>query len=54
MNHNSTKNKPDKKNNQNNDVQFYNDTLGENASEEFNSENYSNAMKKDTRNSGIK
>jgi hypothetical protein len=53
-NNNTTNNKPDKKNNQNNDVQFFNDTLGENASEEYKSESYSNAMKNDTRNSGIK
>lgn len=51
---NQNKNKPDKKNNENNDVQFFNDTLGENASEEFKSDRYANAMENDTRNSGIK
>jgi hypothetical protein len=53
MNNKNT-NKPDKKGKQNNDVQFFNDNLGENASEEFKSENYSNALKNDNRNSGIK
>lgn len=47
-------NKPDKKGNQNNDVQFFNDNLGENASEEFKSESYSNAMANDNRNTGKK
>ena len=39
--------------NNNNQVEFYNNTLGENASEEHRSEEYSNAQK-DNRNSGIK
>lgn len=40
--------------NSKNQVEFYNDNLGENASEEFRSENYSNALKNESRNSSMK
>lgn len=35
---------------QNKGVEFYNDQIGENASEEYKSEKYANAFKNDTEN----
>ena len=44
MDNNKT-NKIKKDDNKNNDVVFYNDQIGENASEEINSEKYDNILK---------
>ncbi|NLM36049.1 MAG: hypothetical protein GX206_11470 [Clostridiales bacterium] len=49
-----SKQKANKEINNKSDVEFFNDNLGENASEELKSEAYSNALKNDFRNSGMK
>jgi hypothetical protein len=41
-------------NNKNKEVEINNDQLGENASEEFKSEEYSNAVNKKSRNGNMK
>lgn len=49
-----SKPKSNKEINNKNELAFYNDTLGENASEEFKSEDYSNALNNKSKNSGMK
>jgi hypothetical protein len=46
----SNNNNNSQKNNSKRDVEHFNDQLGENASEEYRSEEYSNALKNDTKN----
>jgi hypothetical protein len=51
---NNNKNNTGIKNNSDQDVEVFNDQLGENASEEYKSEEYSNSLQNKNKNKGIK